>query len=240
MTVGLVSVCVVTLDRYELAVQCVGQAVQKAGWDFELLHWDNGSADKRVVEYIGGLNPVYQRCYESNYGYAPALNQMILRAQGEYICVIDPDLQLPARWLAKLVEVNRAIPNSGTSGYWCVLNFPPLKIVNGMEIRPQEAIHGVKFFNRRLLEKIGYYWNGFTPYGNEEVDMNRRSIMAGFMNYYLGGGDQAVHVGDDATAQTPYRKLKWDSLKHASDVLSERFEYYERTGDYYVPPPEMI
>jgi hypothetical protein len=56
-------------------------------------------------------------------------------------------------------------------------------------------------------------------------------------NYYLW--PDAQHKGDDTGLTTPYRKMKWESLKNASVVLSRRFDYLRETGDFYLAPPAM-
>jgi glycosyltransferase involved in cell wall biosynthesis len=233
----MTSICLCTWNRYDLTVQCVGPALENAEADFELLSVDQGSEDKRVIDYIASLNPVYHRLNEKNEGYAHMLNQMLLRAKGDYLCVIDNDIELPKGWLRKLVEVNKKIPNSGISSYHCVLDKWPAKIVNECEIHPGEKVHGIKFFSRDYLNQVGYFCEEFPPYGNEDCDLNRRSIIAGRINYYLGAGDVSFHRGEDSGEKTPYRQFKWDCLKIAGEVLTRRFEYMDRTGDYYVPPP---
>jgi glycosyltransferase involved in cell wall biosynthesis len=220
-----------------MTVRCLEHAIQKAECEFELLSVDNGSTDKRVVDYIASKNPAYHRVNPDNQGYARMLNQMLLRAKGDYLCVIDNDLLMPDGWLRKLVEVNQCIPDSGISGYHCVLDLANPVIYCGCEVHFQEPIHGVKFFNRAYLDKVGYYCESFHPYGNEDVEMNRRSIMAGFKNYYLGAGDRVVHLGEDSGEQSDYRKMKWDSLHGiAHPALQERFTYLRETGDFYVAP----
>lgn len=234
------SILLCTIDRLELTIKCVGNALATAGYPFELLSVDNGSTDIRVIDYVKSLTPRYHKLNKTNLGYAPMLNTMLWHARGTYFCVIDNDIMLPNNWLKKLVEVNRAIPESGISGYHCVQTLHPVEVRNGMEIHPGEAVHGIKFFSRSVLKNVGYFCEDFCPYGNEDVDYNRRCRLAGFTNYYLGGGDRAQHLGEDCSEKTPYRMMKWESLKHAADVLGQRFAYYDSGGSYYIGPPERL
>ena len=89
-----------------------------------------------------------------------------------------------------------------------------------------------------MLNKVGYFWEEFSPYGNEDCEYNHRCTMAGFRSYYLAGYS-SVHHGNDVGEQTPYRKMKWESLARASVVMDRRMKYFEETGDYYVGPPEL-
>lgn len=236
-----VSICTVTLNRLALAKQSLGPALEMAGYPYELLSFDNGSWDG-VYAYVEGLSPVWHYRSVCNVGYTPALNQMLLHASGEYLCILDPDIRLTVGWLARLVAANQAISDSGMSGYHCVLGLvSAAEIINGCRVNVQEEIHGVKFYHRRVLEKVGYYCEDFVRYGNEDVEMNRRIKMAGFKSYYLAGpDDKSAHLGEDSSSTEPYRMQKWADLRASAAVLSARFQYLEATGDYYLPPPALI
>lgn len=240
---ALTSILLCTIDRYDLTVQCVGSALAEAsknfGTSFELLHVDNGSVDKRVPEYIAEFNPVYQRLNTDNQGYAPMLNQMLLRAAGDYLCVIDNDILLPPNWLEEMIHANLRIADSGVSSYHCVQDLPAPEYFNGVEVHFRESVFGVKFYSRAVIEKIGYYLDEYSPYGNEDVDFNLRCHMAGLKNYYIGGGLRAKHLGDDCASQSPYRQMKWASLKQASLVLDRQSAYYRDTGNLYIAPPAI-
>lgn len=236
---ALVSVLLCTIDRFDMMRECVGRAVETAGAPFELLTVDNGSVDLRVPEYTAALNPVFHRVNPMNMGYARMMNQMMLRANGEYICVIDNDLLMPEDWLRKLVDAARALPGGGISGYHCVGPCGDIEVHNGVSIRVQEALHGCKFFHRRMLSRVGFYSEAFHPYGHEDVEYNQRSLMAGYFNYYLAG-DTIVHKGDDVAEHTTYREMKWAAMRDTTDrVLAERLKYLTDTGDYYVAPPAL-
>jgi hypothetical protein len=131
-----------------------------------------------------------------------------LRAKGDYLCLIDNDIQLLAGWPRKLVNANRAISDSGISGFHCVLDLSPAEMLHDHEVHVQEKVHGIKFFSHAYLNKIGYYTEAFHPFGNEDSEMNRRSIMAGCRNYYLGRGDRSKHLGHDVDEKSPYRQMK--------------------------------
>lgn len=235
---SLVSVLVVTLNRRDLAIKTVKPALDTAGVDYELLSVDNGSTDG-VQDYIAGLNPVYHRFNETNEGYAPALNQMLLRAKGDYFCVLDPDFAVPDGWLKKLVEVNQAIPNSGTSSIWSVLGHYDPRVVNGYTIEVGPKVFGIKFFNRKVLDTFGGFCEEYAPYGPEDSDyMERINVHPdGYINYYLGGMT-AQHLGDDAGSDNAYRKMKWDSLALAHPKFVANLARIA-SGEYYLPLPSI-
>lgn len=233
----MVSLLIVTLNRYDLTVKCVDAALVRAGTELELLSCDNGSSDKRVVEYIASKNPAYHRINTANEGYAPALNQLLRRRSGTHVCVLDPDIMVPNNWLKKLVDVNNAIPWSGVSAFHCVEQLKPAIIMEGMEIHPGD-VFGIKFFSCRVLRAVGGFCEDYTPYGLEDRDYLYRVFHSGFMSYYLGAGDRAEHLGNDVGEQTPYRKMKWESLHRAVPKMDANLEKYARTRNYYIPIPE--
>lgn len=236
-----VSICTVTMDRADLTAQCLGPSLATVGYPFELLSTDNGSTDKSVIDYVSKFTPAYHRCNAVNEGYAKAMGQLFLRAKGDYICMLDPDiLVLTPNWLAAMVDCYKAIQNSAIAGIHCVMELWPAQIVNDRKIHPGWHTFGVKFFSKKLLETLGYLYEGFGVYGMEDVDMNYRinKCGLGLMNYYVGGLT-ARHCGNDVNDNTPYRKMKWAALAEADKIFQERVKYYEATQDYYVPPPAL-
>jgi GT2 family glycosyltransferase len=202
-----------------------------------LLAVDNGSTDD-VASYVTSLEPVYQSFNGENLGYATALNEMLSQAQGEYLCVVDPDLTLSHGWLHRLVTTNQRIENAGLSSIHCVQDLPQAVEISGVVVYPRNEVYGVKFFSRRVLEKVGYFYAGLGRYGNEDLDMNLRCEMAGLLNYYVSGV-MCDHTGDDSYEQTDYRKFKWEELERADKRWQERKKYLLETKDFYVPCPAL-
>ena len=232
-----VSILMVTLDRYDLLAKCVEENLAKAGYPFELLCCDNGSTDQRVIEYVDNLQPAYHRINETNLGYAPCLNQMLLRAKGDYICIADPDITLPNYWLRKLVAANKDIPDSGISGYHCVEALPDECTVYGHRIRPGD-VFGIKFFNRRVLNEVGYLCEDYSPYGLEDRDYLERLKGKGFICYYIADG-KSEHIGQDVDQKNEYREMKWKNLERVYPTFCANMERYKATQEFYLPPPEL-
>lgn len=231
---------VVTLDRYDLTVKCVNAAINKAGIPYgdywELLSVDNGSEDKRVPDFMKDVATDAYRL-DTNLGYAPAINQMMLaRPDAKYYCVLDPDIMVPDGWLRKLVEVNKAIPWSGVSSFHCVEPLPPAIIMEGMCIHPHCSIFGIKFMSARMLKDIGPFCEDYAPYGLEDRDMLHRVWHSGYMSYYVGN-DLSMHLGNDVSDNSPYRQHKWDCLKRVSPILDRNLARYDETQNYRIGWP---
>jgi GT2 family glycosyltransferase len=237
MTEALVSILTVTYNRSALARECLGPSLERAGWPYELLSVDNGSTDD-VATYIQTLDPVYHSFNGENLGYAKALNEMLAQTQAEYVCVVDPDLTLSHGWLHRLVTTHQMIENAGLSSIYCVQDLPQAQEVSGVVIYPKAEVYGVKFLSRRVIERIGYFYEGLGRYGNEDLDYNYRCTLAGLQNYYVSGV-LCDHTGDDSYDQSEYRQFKWHELRKADELWQVRKQYLKETGDYYVPCPEV-
>jgi|SRR5581483_5513781 len=240
-----VSILTVTLNRFEIATQYFGPALEKAGEPFNLMAVDNGSEDSRIIDYIKSFGPVYHACLKENAGYAPALNQMLLRLETPYACVLDPDI-LPEQpnWLANLVSTYETLRyeselKPGSSGVRCIFEYDEEMVVAGKKIFRTWNAFGIKFFHRYILEpeNVGYFYEGYGKYGNEDIDMNYRLNRSGFTNYYIPG--LAGHY-NDAHEHTPYRTQKWKDLEVASKLWEERrATVYDVDHNYYIAPPAL-
>lgn len=233
-----VSIIFVTLDRFDLTRECITTAINRAGMPFDLLATDNGSSDQRVVDYLKSLNPYYLRLNPTNEGYAPALNQMLLRVRTDHFAIIDPDLLLPPNWLSALCQAYTKIPNSGIASIHCVQQLWPEQDISGIKVHPGGAVYGVKFFSKEILRDVGYYEERFTPYGAEDCQMNFRMHRTNHLMYYLSGMS-VIHLGDDVHANNAYRKMKWAALEKSDVVFKETTERMDEEKNYYVPPPEL-
>lgn len=234
-----VSLLLVTMERFDLTARCVPKTLRQAGCPFELLACDNGSKDLRVPNFLREQAPAYLRTNAENEGYAPMLNQMLLRAAGDWFCVIDPDFEVkPNGWLAKLLAANKAIPESGISGAHCVEELYAKQNMYGFEVHPGSEVFGVKFFSRAFLERVGAFCEDYAPYGVEDADICFRATGSGLVNYYLAGLS-AIHHGNDVGENTPYRKHKWDCMARVGPIWFRNRDRYRATDNYYVPLPEM-
>ncbi len=227
--------------RLDVTKRCLEAAFADTGWgDCEVLACDNGSQDAKLQALVRALPFLaHFRINDRNLGNYQMLNQSLLRATGDYLCVIDPDILLPAKWLGKLVEANQAIPESGISGIYTVSDHGKAAVVNGarIEVRNPGGVFGTKFFARSLLDEIGYFCEDYGVYGRGDGDYARRAALSGRTNYYLEGLE-AEHLGDDVGKKSQYRRTKDESLhsQRATRSSSSNFSNYAK-GRLYTPPP---
>lgn len=243
----IVSVLLNTIDRYDMTVRCIGPALRIAGYPFELLWCDNGSEDKRVLDYMRSLNPVFTCLNDRNEGCAQMHNQMMLQARGDWFCLLDNDIEITRKdWLRDLVETYEAVPNSGMAGIHSDLLCPeqhaPVEVA-GKVIHPalppkEDAVFGTRLFGRTVVKKVGYFSEEYGPYGLVDNEYNTRVHHSGFVNYYIDG-PSCLHIGMDVGENSAYRRMKDESMRHGSVVLAANMRRYFETGNFYIGPPAL-
>lgn len=249
LRVGTTKVAILlnTIDRYELTVRCIGGALQRAGYPYELLCCDNGSSDHRVIDYIETLSPVYFRQNKANDGCAQMHNQMLLRTDAELFCLLDNDIEIKRDyWLKDLVETYLAVDNSGVAGIHSTNLCPEhhaVAIIHGVRIHPaippkEDAIFGTRLFGRKVLAKVGFFCEDYGPYGLVDNEFNTRVFHSGFTNYYIPG-ESGEHLGSDVGENSDYRRMKDESMRVAQPKMVANMKRYFDSGNFYVPPPAL-
>jgi len=194
----MISILLLTIDRYELTKKCVGKALEEAGADYELLVCDNGSKDKRTLDYINSLKPVYFRKNFKNKGIGCMYNFLATKAKGDFICIIDNDIELPSNWLKDAVESYKE--NDGILGWKCV------------EGPNKDYVYGTKFLSKKRFDEMNGFDEKYGLYGLEDSDLNKRIVEAGYVNRYVGN---SIHLGVGEHDQGEYRKMKDKALTEA-------------------------
>lgn len=243
----LVSILLNTIDRYDITVNAIGNALDTAGTEFELLWCDNGSSDKRVIEYMRTKNPVYERLNVTNEGCAQMHNQMLLRANADYFCLLDNDILIRRNnWLRDLLETYIAVPDSGMAGIHTDNLCPEqhaIETVEGRVIhtaRPpkEDAVFGTRLFSRHVLNTVGFFSETFGVYGLVDNAYNSRVHHSGFRNYYIGG-PSGLHMDMDVGHNTEYRRMKDAEMRKNGPVFQAEIGRMHAEKNFYLPPPEL-
>jgi GT2 family glycosyltransferase len=235
----IVSILTVTMNRSALARECLGVSLERAGYPYEFLSWDNNSQeDTAVIDYVASLNPAWHHRHHENIGYAPAVNQLLINALkgpnlADYFCVLDPDMLMSPGWLAKLVECYEAIPITGFASIHCVMDLNPQTVLYGKKVHVHRSVWGVKFLSAAVQRRFGYFYEGYGLYGVEDADYNVRLDRAGMINYYVAG-PTCQHRGVDSPV---YRKFKDSALQKASQVFDQRVTLYDHYRELHISGP---
>lgn len=228
-----VSVLYITLNRYPSCIDKLYRNLRAGGLkedEYEILWCDNGSEHQ---ETIAKAMPkvAYSHLNKYNGGVARSLNQLILRAKGDYIIQLGNDYRMPQDWIKLLIEQAEKTPKAGMIGIpWCEQHISP-----GKYQAYNKPMFGCKLKTRAMLDQVGAYDEKLHPYGLEDSDYHRRSFLAGFNNCYIKGA-LAVHEGGDVGTQTPYRHMKDVSILINDPYFANKD--YKRFG-YYIPWPAL-
>ncbi len=106
-----VSIIIPNWNGSQVIVPCIKALKNQIYHDFEIIIVDNGSTDdsiRKVTKLYSDVQVVYLKY---NMGFAKAVNEGILRANGEYIVLLNNDTIATNSWLDELVGFLERNPN---------------------------------------------------------------------------------------------------------------------------------
>lgn len=228
-----VSLLLLTHDRYQMTKYCLKNLLAKTGFpDFELLVFDNGSTDKRTVNLTSEESfPAVKKgsfiANETNIGIAAGFNQLLRKAQGEYICFLSNDIVLFDNWLSELIHYNNEFDKAGMTTIYCEGDkgaFSPLPNVREEFThvwKPDKNItRGVSLINRLALEDVGAFDEKLGIYGREREQYALRLANLGYTNFYIPD-NFSVHLGREINDNSVYRAMKDKALQQSAGYFSE-------------------
>ncbi|MFC1829846.1 glycosyltransferase family 2 protein [Thermodesulfobacteriota bacterium] len=107
-TPPLVSVVVVTLNRFDLLKSCLRSLCQQDYASMEILVVDNGS-DRDAREVLAAEFPHIRVIrLDRNYGFAGGSNRGIEMSRGKYVALINNDALADPKWISSMVKTAEA------------------------------------------------------------------------------------------------------------------------------------
>lgn len=251
------SIMLLNFNRPEMTQSTLNHNLNNTGTkDYELLFCDQGANGEprtpdfeKLLNYIESIKPAYLRLNNYNEGIARSLNQLIIRAKGEYIYILGNDILMPDKWLSTAIEYAEDIPKSGIIGYEGQDLILPEKIIDCLSgqkrtIRYEQndfldgsQVYGPILITRQLLDEIGGFCEAFHPYGPEDADICFRAKLAGFMVYYIPGM-KIDHIGLQYGNSGTYKSIKEFSFFSNVGLHRWRIFNYSKIG-YYEPFPGL-
>jgi GT2 family glycosyltransferase len=205
------SVVIPTRNRADyLAVALVSLARQKLDAPFEVLVIDDGSTDRtpEVVRDAG------VRCIRADppRGLNAARNTGVRMATAPLIAFLDDDVEVPAGWLAALVEGAERHPDAdafggpirarleGRAPGSCGREDPPITALDlGPEDAEADMVWGANLAIRRAtFERLGPFDEAVGGHGDEEDWLQALRRAGGKIFYLAGAGVDHRRAGADA------------------------------------------
>lgn len=204
---------------------------------------DNGSCQrtKDMLQYWSDRITVITN--ETNVGTANAVNMGIrLREPGQHVIKIDNDVVVHSNgWVDEMEEAIERSPDIGVLGLkrkdliQCQDHADPNFRSYPMQLphesgqrwiwveRTNDVMGTCTMLNWRMLDKVGYYFQGDWKYGMDDTLMNLRAHLSGFTTCFLPHIDMD-HID---TGRNPYTQEKH---RMAAEVWSR----YNDTHDEFV------
>ncbi len=249
MTEGLVSIFALTWERFELSKETfdVNLKNMEGAAPYELLVCDQGSKDKRIVDYVSKLPKLsYHRKNSRNEGVGKAFNQLFLRSKGEFLCFMGSDLQLPRGWMKEMLGYVKGVKDSGMIGMdWGHGGVPPLTFQHGSHahwLTPHlNRIFGVWIMRRSIVDRVGLFPESYDVYGLEDSSFNERVNRFGFKSLYVPNTYwKCKHVGVGSHDSGEYRAMKNKSMGTNLGLFHEEVRQWDaKEKCLYEPLPEM-
>lgn len=228
-----VSLLLLTHDRYQMTKYCLKKLLAKTGFpDFELLILDNGSTDKRTINLSSeeGFPLVKKGSLvqnETNVGIAAGFNQLLRKAQGDYICFLSNDIVVFDNWLSELIDYNNEIEKAGMTTLYCEGDkgtFSPLLNVRDEFThvwKPAKNVtRGISLINRMALEDVGAFDEKLGIYGREREQYALRLANLNYNNFYIPD-NFSVHLGREINDNSEYRAMKDKALQQSAGYFKE-------------------
>lgn len=106
-----VSIIIVSWNALHLLKKCLPSVVATDYPDLEIILADNASADGSA-EWVAATFPDVRIVrHPENWSFCRGNNEAIPHATGEYLLLLNNDVEVPAHWLRPLVDVLRSMPD---------------------------------------------------------------------------------------------------------------------------------
>lgn len=187
---------------------CLQSIAQQTYRDYEIIVVDNGSVDHSIEILSAHASAVRVFSFGSNKGFAAAVNYGIQKAEGDYIVLLNNDVELDARWLEVMIFGLQAHPEAGSAA--CkMMNFYNRAVIDaagdvltksgnvisrgaGIPDTGQYnektfvfgACAGAGIYRRNIFTDVGLFDEDYFAWF-EDADHHFRSQLKGFRSVYL-------------------------------------------------------
>jgi GT2 family glycosyltransferase len=227
----------------QLCISSVIEAVKEI--DAEIIVVDNNSTDNSC-EMVKQLFPNVELIEnEDNFGFSKGNNIGVEQANGDYLCILNPDTVVAEDTFTKLLEFANQTQNLGIIG--CQLidgtgNFLPeskrcvstpkvaLQKIFGLtqnyyntKLSPKDIgktdvlVGAFMFVKQSVYREVGGFDEDYFMYG-EDIDLSYKVLKAGYANYYFGK-TSVIHFKGESTLKD---KLYADRFYGAMNIFYQK------------------
>lgn len=202
----------------ELTEQCVNSVIRHTKFPYRIIIIDNASDDE-TRQYLENLSKgrnidVHLIRNEENLGNSKAANQGMHASDAEYICILDNDTLVMDNWLTEMIDAAREderigvvnpLSNYGSSKplakSWEDVARQIYDRNKGVYIETAAAIGFCFLIKREVMEKIGFWSEGYGPGYFEDTEYSIRAIKNGY-KVVIAQGAYVVHLEHSSFKKT--------------------------------------
>ena len=203
-----VSVVIPNLNGAHLLPMALDTLRQQTFTDFEAIVVDNGSADCSLKLLKEKYPEVRIVPLDKNYGFAYPVNRGIEASKGEFVCLLNNDIELDPRWMEELLTALEKNPGAGSAGPK-LMRYHERERINVLGIRVNRDGHveivgagehdngqyneerlvfgvnaGASMYRKAMFDDIGLFDEVFFA-SFEDVDLAFRAQLAGYKALYV-------------------------------------------------------
>lgn len=208
--------------------------------DAEVIVVDNNSPDASCTMVKGRFPEVNLIENKDNTGFATANNQGVDIAQGEYVCILNPDTVVAEDTFDRLYAFaitkkdmgaigTRLVDGTGKFLPECKRNLPTPSVAfnkifsNGNEYYARHVKHtengavsilvgAFMFLKTQVYREVGGFDEQYFMYG-EDIDLSHTIELAGYTNYYFGELPVIHFKGESTAKDNTYRKRFYGAMR---------------------------
>lgn len=199
----LVSIIIVTYNSKQWLKTCLTSLQTQIYKNIEIIVVDNASNDG-TTEYVEKeFSNIKLIKNKKNLGYAGGINVGLKVARGDFIAILNPDVEIHPEWIIKLLNIAEKFPENGIYASK-ILNYYKRRLIENVgcnyTLYGTPIIRGAgendngqydyiceiffasgcaMFINRKVIEEVGYFDDKIFLYG-EEDDFCWRARLVGF------------------------------------------------------------
>ena len=208
--------------------------------DAEIIVVDNKSNDdsvQMVEEHFAHVKLIRNA---ANYGFAKGNNIGVEQAEGDYVCILNPDTVVPEDAFLDLLAVADKQPDLGALGCQLIdgtgrflpeskrhvpTPFISLKKILGYsgsyyyeELNAEQSgscdvlVGALMVLKRDVYLKVGGFDESYFMYG-EDIDLSYELLKAGYQNYYVGSTTVLHFKGESTLKDAAYAKRFYGAMR---------------------------
>ncbi len=213
----MISVVMAVKDNLEWTEQSIVSILKTPLESLELILIDNGSQEE-TQHYLEGVEAILIR-NEKNQGCAAAWNQGVRAARGEFVCIVNNDIDVPCDWLLRLKHfyqshayalVSPAIKEGSMDYDLEQENKRYRKVFEGTVF--EDEFRGVALFARKtLFDEVGLFDENFRWGKYEDEDFFLRMQSCGLKTAVTT--DVCIHHYGSKTVDAVKEQLNYNFEK---------------------------